>query len=276
MGDDMRASEMEMLQAMYGGDGEFVQMPDDEFSCTLRPTQEGAQNLELEVTLPEGYPTVSPALRIICDVVARAGMDALNEGMAAVLEENAGEQCMTIVVEWLLENLPQHIQAIPQEEVVAPESAEPAHRGQRNGTKCTMWDERGDLFEVGADWALCHCVSKDLDMSAGIAVTFKKVFSGVEDLKRQQIDVGGCGVLQKKGRYVYYLVTKNKHGGKPNMQTLRASLEAMRTHVQKNGVKRLAMPKIGCGLDRLSWGAVQELVLEVFDDVEVELCARSL
>ena len=47
-------------------------------------------------------------------------------------------------------------------------------------------------------------------MSAGIAVTFKKQFGGLEDLRRQRVDVGGVGVLQKKGRHIYYVVTK-KH-----------------------------------------------------------------
>ena len=38
---------------------------------------------------------------------------------------------------------------------------------------------RGDLFDVGTDWALCHCVSRDLQMSAGIAVTFMEKFGGL-------------------------------------------------------------------------------------------------
>merc|ERR1712060_976232 len=95
----------------------------------------------------------------------------------------------------------------------------------RRGKNCVMWEEHGDLFEVGLEWSLCHCVSKDLDMSAGIAVGFKKNFGGVPELKSQGLDVGGSGFLKKKGRYIYYLVTKNKHGGKPTMETLGSSLK---------------------------------------------------
>ena len=83
-----------------------------------------------------------------------------------------------------------------------------------------MWEERGDLFDVGTDWALCHCVSRDLKMSAGIAATFKEQFGGLEDLRRQRIDVGNVGVLQSNGRHVYYLVTKGKYSDKPTLASL--------------------------------------------------------
>lgn len=36
-------------------------------------------------------------------------------------------------------------------------------------------------------------------------------------------------------------------------------------------VKYLAMPKIGCGLDRLQWGKVKEIICEVFKDMDVEI-----
>ncbi len=31
------------------------------------------------------------------------------------------------------------------------------------------------------------------------------------------------------------------------------------------------MPKIGCGLDRLQWGLVREIVEEVFEGVDAEI-----
>ncbi|CAK0869643.1 unnamed protein product [Prorocentrum cordatum] len=144
------------------------------------------------------------------------------------------------------------------------------------GTSCQLREERGDLFEVGAEWSLCHCVSKDLEMSAGIAVAFKKEFGGVPELQSQGPQVGGVVSLQKKGRFIYYLVTKNKYGGKPNVATLEASLRAMRQHMEKDGVRKLAMPKIGCGLDKLSWGTVVEIIMQVFDDMDVELLVRYI
>lgn len=43
----------------------------------------------------------------------------------------------------------------------------------------------GNLFTCPEDEALAHCISEDCRMGAGIAVVFKKTFSGVEELKEQ-------------------------------------------------------------------------------------------
>jgi hypothetical protein len=46
-------------------------------------------------------------------------------------------------------------------------------------------------------------------------VEFKKRFGGIDELKRQQVEVGGLAVLQREGRFVYYLITKPKYWNKP-------------------------------------------------------------
>jgi len=271
---DPRSEEIELLQAMYSGDGEFTM--DDTFSFTLHLEADPAR-FDVAVTLLEDYPAVRPEVRVMCYIISRDANDELMRGLDGQFEEwiAVGEPYMTVLVGWLQENAPGHmvvdLQPEPSTTVVEPE-----RKSLRHGAKCVMWEERGDLFDTGTEWALCHCVSKDLDMSAGIAVDFKKKFGGVPVLKSQQIEVGGVGVLEKKGRFIYYLVTKNKHGGKPTMVTLEASLRAMRELMMSQGVKKLAMPHIGCGLDHLSWGAVSELVVQVFDEVDVEILARAI
>ena len=65
-------------------------------------------------------------------------------------------------------------------------------------------------------------------MSSGAAVDFKKKFGGLEELRRQSVGVGDVGVLRRDGRYVYYLVTKEKYHDKPSMSSLKAALVAMK------------------------------------------------
>lgn len=36
------------------------------------------------------------------------------------------------------------------------------------------------------------------------------------------------------------------------------------------------MPKIGCGLDRLEWNKVKDIIGEVFKDIDVGICVYSL
>ena len=102
---------------------------------------------------------------------------------------------------------------------------------------------------------------------------------------------GGVAILERDGRFIYYLasflnnafclkftfsliwhqVTKHRHFHKPTYQTLKSSLSAMKDHCQRNNVKSVALPRIGCGLDQLSWEKVAEIIREVFRDEDVTI-----
>ncbi|CAG6021721.1 unnamed protein product [Menidia menidia] len=134
----------------------------------------------------------------------------------------------------------------------------------------------GDLFTGPADEALAHCISEDCRMGAGIAVLFKKKFNGVPELKEQKKVTGQCAVLTRNGRFVYYLITKKRASQKPTYSSLRQSLEDMKAHCAKNGVTRISMPRIGCGLDRLEWPKVSVILEQVFKHTNITITVYSL
>lgn len=45
----------------------------------------------------------------------------------------------------------------------------------------------------------------------------------------------------------------------------------MRDLCIKNNIHQLAMPLIGCGLDKLEWSKVKELIQHIFDRVDIEI-----
>jgi hypothetical protein len=45
----------------------------------------------------------------------------------------------------------------------------------------------------------------------------------------------------------------------------------MRELCIQNNVHQLAMPRIGCGLDKLNWSQVAELIQRVFEQVDIEI-----
>ena len=45
----------------------------------------------------------------------------------------------------------------------------------------------------------------------------------------------------------------------------------MKRNIITNKIKYVAMPKIGCGLDRLQWGKVREIINETFKDLDIEI-----
>merc|ERR1719295_1017237 len=135
---------------------------------------------------------------------------------------------------------------------------------------------KGDLFTSPQSVSLCHCVSRCLGMGKGIAVLFKRKFKGVDTLRKQNVQVGGVGVLPRQNRYVYYLITKERYFHKPTYDTLTASLETMRNHAVVNEVKHIAMPKIGCGLDRLQWNRVESIIKRVFRGTNIRVSVYEL
>lgn len=131
-----------------------------------------------------------------------------------------------------------------------------------------------DLFTVPKDYTLVHCISGDFALGAGIAVQFAN--RGVKDALKTQYKVGHIGeallthTTEWNGEVS--LVTKNKCYEKPTLDSLGLALKSLRSF----GIKKLAMPKIGCGLDRLQWNDVAELIQCVFEDTDVEILVCDL
>lgn len=140
-------------------------------------------------------------------------------------------------------------------------------------TKFTI--EKRDLFTVPKDYYLCHCISADFALGAGIAKKFAEM--GVRNslyLNYNRyyhwIDRGEClftNATEWKGEY--NLVTKDKCFHKPTINTLKQALVSMWEHCHNE--EKIAMPKIGCGLDKLNWCDVEQIIKDVFADTDVEI-----
>ena len=125
----------------------------------------------------------------------------------------------------------------------------------------------GDLFTAPEDNYLAHCISQDYKMGAGIAVEFNHKFELKHKLSRINSRCPDCILVDK----VFNLITKDKYWHKPTYDSMRASLLKMKNIVIEKDVKKIAMPKIGCGLDKLAWSHVKKQLQEVFKDTDVEI-----
>ena len=130
----------------------------------------------------------------------------------------------------------------------------------------------GDLFKSpNPDVSLAHCISRDLKMGKGIAKTFRDKFGCIQELSDQKANIGEIAILKVESKFIYNLVTKARYFDKPTYENLWQSLQAMKEHAVKNQVKNIAMPKIGCGLDRLEWNTVSNLIMNVFLDIPINI-----
>ena len=135
----------------------------------------------------------------------------------------------------------------------------------------TIAFENKDLFTMEQGYYLAHCISADFALGAGIAKAFDSVYNMRFKLFRHYPDYEyHCGDALLIDN-VFNLVTKRKCWYKPTYESLRESLEMMREQLEFLDATKLAMPKIGCGLDKLSWRQVYGIICEVFEDMDIEI-----
>lgn len=151
----------------------------------------------------------------------------------------------------------------------------------------TINEINGDLFTCDEDVSLVHCVSRCFNMGAGIAVLFKQKFGNVDNLLAQNTHIGGVAYINlnnviktvpnknqnniSNGRFVYYMVTKDKYYMKPTYGSLKLCLVELKRLLIMHGITKIAMPRIGCGLDKLKWTKVKTLISDTFANTNIDI-----
>lgn len=130
-------------------------------------------------------------------------------------------------------------------------------------------EEYRDLFTVSDTYHLAHCIASDLGMGAGIAVPMQKTFGLREKIQNAGLPLHHPTTILT-GR-VFNLITKAKSSGKPTLNSLHMSIIKMRDIAVKEEIVQIAMPKIGCGMDQLSWVQVQEIIKTEFTNTNIEI-----
>ncbi|KAK3931011.1 ADP-ribose glycohydrolase OARD1 [Frankliniella fusca] len=133
-----------------------------------------------------------------------------------------------------------------------------------------------DLFSAPDDHALAHCVGADLRMGKGIAVDFRVTYGNVDFLKVQGKVPGEVAVLpaDRCGRAapIFYLVSKkisSAYG--PHWEDFCSCLQELRRLCEEMGIKKVAMPRIVCFDDHLSWPKVEEELYSTFQSSTVSV-----
>ncbi|MFC0903704.1 macro domain-containing protein [Clostridium sp. MT-14] len=144
-----------------------------------------------------------------------------------------------------------------------------------------LLEKKVNLFDLDNKYYLAHCISADAGidnraMGLGIVIQFNKKFHMKAKIKKyaelNDIKVGNAILIDR----VFNLITKSKYYGKPTYDSLRTSLEAMKEQILNNDIHYLAVPKLGCGLDKLQWGRVRSIIQDVFTGLDLEILVCKL
>lgn len=139
----------------------------------------------------------------------------------------------------------------------------------------TINEINGDLFRVPQGYYLAHCISGDYALGAGIAKKFDAEYNMRFKLFRdyaipdgeKSANVGRALLIDN----VFNLVTKERCFHKPTYDILYDTLVDMREQCEDFDITRLAMPLIGCGLDKLEWDKVKDVIEDVFENTNIEI-----
>lgn len=148
-------------------------------------------------------------------------------------------------------------------------------------------EQKGNLFDLDDKYALAHCISYDTDnlisWSKGIVVDFRRKFKGLKEYVHKVVIENNLSypcvvpyIDYYNKRIVFNLITKEYYFSKPTYKSMTKCIKDMVYLCRKLDIKYLGLPKIGCGLDKLSWSKVREIIKEEFKDLDIEIEVRYL
>lgn len=140
-----------------------------------------------------------------------------------------------------------------------------------------------DLLNVPNTYVLCHCISQDGTMGAGVARQIcnknQKMRETVKnEITAKNIEVGDNVYYQnpQNGRFIVNMITKNNYWNKSYkmeqgeyLNNLKSCLMKLKKYMKDHQISQLAMPKIGCGLDGCSWSEVKKIIEMIFQNEQI-------
>jgi hypothetical protein len=146
----------------------------------------------------------------------------------------------------------------------------------------TLIETKGNLFEnTDKSTIYAHCIAQDGNYGAGIAPVFIKYFGIKTRLSCELCKSVKSGENGNEGFCIMIdntanLITKSYTHGKPTYRSIENALICLRDCMTDSGYYKLCIPKIGCGLDRLQWGRVREIIEKVFCDTNINVAVKYL
>ena len=134
----------------------------------------------------------------------------------------------------------------------------------------------GDLFvnRFGAQ-AFAHGCNCQGSMVAGISKRFKERYPDMyEEYRRRcktetrRFNLGDSFLWKEKDKpWVFNLGTQERYWrARASYEAIEAGLEKMKRQADEEGIRTVAIPRIGTGYGGLSWKKVRAIIERVFDD----------
>ena len=129
----------------------------------------------------------------------------------------------------------------------------------------------GDLLHFPGP--ISHCVLNEFQMSAGIAQQIREVHPTLQptlkSIETPQVGASVSMSIPSQNKSIFNLVTKSQYFKKPSYYDFTRSLHCMKKQLIAQGIWQIALPKIGCGLDKLRENSVYNIIFEIFRETDI-------
>lgn len=134
-----------------------------------------------------------------------------------------------------------------------------------------------NIFCYSTTHVIIHCISLDCVMGKGVAKQIVDFNPNLKKLLSYCINknIGTACYIEDK-QYIINMITKQFYYNKPTyLDFINALIDTRKIIIEKD-IKKIVMPKIGCGLDKLKWIKVEFLINEILNDIVEELIVCDL
>lgn len=147
-----------------------------------------------------------------------------------------------------------------------------------------IYNEKNADVTKQEGYVIAHCISIDCAMGAGVVVPICNKHTMLRTachsyVYNNYVTPGDIYRYEDNKGVVYNMFTKQycyQHAGdgmtnEQYLDYLKSALMNIKQSMQTNNETKLAMPRIGCGLDRCDWNEVSEIIKNVFNDTDIEI-----
>lgn len=127
--------------------------------------------------------------------------------------------------------------------------------------------EKGNLLNaLDEDYdAIAHCVGAAIKMKQGKAKKIREKYP-LEEPLTEKLKVGDIMVQEYQDNYILHVVTKNFSNILPSEEDHTLAIKNLASKCEELAIERLAIPKMGCGLDALEWSKCSLIINDYFNN----------
>ena len=134
-----------------------------------------------------------------------------------------------------------------------------------------------NIFDIDYNkYHFAHCISLDCEMGQGVAVGFcnreqKMREALLNVIFDNEVNCPFTILYRGDNMNIFNLITKKSFNLKPTYSSIYECIKQMKSICINSNITHLAMPKIGCGKDRLDWNEVKEMLEIEFKNIDIEI-----